>query len=105
TAVNRGINLLVAAAVTATRYVALKSDLYLEQIFKIRRIVNRCGRHQDIEAQNRLEELIEGCGGAGKIDEGMGNRDRVIGESCRRDSLRGARGWTGSSAGVLSLGS
>lgn len=61
-AVNRGINLVVEAAVAATRYVALKSDLYLEEIFKIRRIVNRCGGPQEIEAMNRLEELIEGFG-------------------------------------------
>ncbi len=58
-AVNRGINLVVEAAVAATRYVALKSDLYLEEIFKIRRIVNRCGGPKEIEAMNRLEELIE----------------------------------------------
>jgi hypothetical protein len=58
-AVNRGINLVVEAAVAATRYVALKSDLYLEEIFKIRRIVNRCGGPREIEAMNRLEELIE----------------------------------------------
>ncbi len=58
-AVNRGINLVVEAAVAATRYVALKSDLYLEEIFKIRRIVGRCGGPKEIEAMNRLEELIE----------------------------------------------
>lgn len=61
-AVNRGINLVVEAAVAATRYVALKSDLYLEEIFKIRRIVNRCGGPREIEAMDRLEELIEGSG-------------------------------------------
>lgn len=58
-AVNRGINLVVEAAVAATRYVALKSDIYLEEIFKIRRIVNRCGGPREIEAMDRLEELIE----------------------------------------------
>jgi hypothetical protein len=58
-AVNRGINLVVEAAVAATRYVALKSDLYLEEIFKIRRIVGRCGGPQEIDAMDRLEELIE----------------------------------------------
>jgi hypothetical protein len=58
-AVNRGINLVVEAAVAATRYVALKSDLYLEEIFKIRRIVGRCGGPREIEAMDRLEELIE----------------------------------------------
>jgi hypothetical protein len=58
-AVNRGINLVVEAAVAATRYVALKSDLYLDEIFKIRRIVGRCGGPREIEAMDRLEELIE----------------------------------------------
>ncbi|HPE62911.1 MAG TPA: DUF447 family protein [Methanothrix sp.] len=57
-AVNRGINLVVEAAVAATRYVALKSDLYLEEIFKIRRIVGRCGGPREIEAMDRLDELI-----------------------------------------------
>ncbi|MGC9515730.1 DUF447 domain-containing protein [Methanocrinis sp.] len=58
-AVNRGINLVVEAAVAATRYVALKSDLYLEEIFRIRRIVGRCGGPREIEAMDRLDELIE----------------------------------------------
>ena len=58
-AVNRGINLVVEAAVAATRYVALKSDLYLEEIFKIRRIVGRCGGPREIEAMDRLDELID----------------------------------------------
>ncbi|HOO54994.1 MAG TPA: DUF447 family protein [Methanothrix sp.] len=58
-AVNRGINLVVEAAVAATRYVALKSDLYLDEIFKIRRIVGRCGGPREIAAMDRLEELIE----------------------------------------------
>lgn len=58
-AVNRGINLVVEAAVAATRYVALKSDLYLDEIFKIRRIVGRCGGPREIEAMDRLYELIE----------------------------------------------
>lgn len=57
-AVNRGTNLVVEAAVAATRYVALKSDLYLEEIFKIRRIVNRCGGPREIAAMDRLEELM-----------------------------------------------
>jgi hypothetical protein len=58
-AVNRGINLVVEAAVAATRYVALKSDLYLDEIFKVRRIIGRCGGPREIEAMNRLYELIE----------------------------------------------
>jgi len=58
-AVNRGINLVVEAAVAATRYVALKSDLYLDEIFKIRRIVGRCGGPREIESMDRLYELIE----------------------------------------------
>ncbi len=58
-ALNRGINLVVEAAVAATRYVALKSDLYLEEIFRIRRIVGRCGGPREIEAMDRLDELIE----------------------------------------------
>jgi len=58
-AVNRGINLVVEAAVAATRYVALKSDLYLDEIFRIRRIVGRCGGPREIGAMDRLEELIE----------------------------------------------
>jgi len=57
-AVNRGTNLVVEAAVAATRYVALKSDLYLDEIFKIRRIVGRCGGPKEIEAMDRLDELL-----------------------------------------------
>lgn len=62
-AVNRGVNLVVEAAVAATRYVALRSDLYLEEIFRIRRIVGRCGGPREIEAMDRLEELIEQADG------------------------------------------
>lgn len=58
-AVNRGINLVVEATVAATRYVALRSDLYLEEIFRIKRIVGRCGGPKEIEAMDRLEELME----------------------------------------------
>lgn len=58
-AMNRGVNLVVEAAVAATRYVALRSDLYLEEIFRIRRIVGRCGGPREIEAMDRLEELME----------------------------------------------
>jgi hypothetical protein len=58
-AVNRGVNLVVEAAVAATRYVALRSDLYLEEIFRIRRIVGRCGGSKEIEAMDRLDELME----------------------------------------------
>jgi len=63
-AVNRGINLVVEAAVAATRYVALKSDHYLDEIFRIRRIVRRCGGPREIAAMDRLEELIEEREGA-----------------------------------------
>jgi hypothetical protein len=62
-AVNRGVNLVVEAAVAATRYVALRSDIYLEEIFRIRRIVGRCGGPREIEAMDRLEELIEQADG------------------------------------------
>ncbi|MGB3943160.1 MAG: DUF447 domain-containing protein, partial [Methanothrix sp.] len=62
-AVNRGVNLVVEAAVAATRYVALRSDIYLEEIFRIRRIVGRCGGPKEIEAMDRLEELIDRADG------------------------------------------
>lgn len=58
-AVNRGTNLVVEAAVAATRYVALKSDLYFEEILKLKRIVDRCGGPREIAAMDRLYELLE----------------------------------------------
>jgi len=56
--INRGTNLVIEAAVAATRYVALESDLYYDEIIRLRRIIGRCGGPRDIEAMQRLEELL-----------------------------------------------
>ncbi|MHC1631874.1 MAG: DUF447 domain-containing protein [Methanotrichaceae archaeon] len=58
-AVNRGTNLAIEAAVAATRYVALGSELYLDEILKLRRIVSRCGGPSDIKAMERLDTLLD----------------------------------------------
>ena len=58
-AVNRGTNLVIEAAVAATRYVALGSEIYLDEIFKIRRIVGRCGGPRDVEAMELLDKILD----------------------------------------------
>jgi hypothetical protein len=58
-AFNRGANLVVEAAVAATRYLALRTDSYYEEIMKTRRIVERCGGPRDREAMTWLMDKID----------------------------------------------
>lgn len=58
-AFNRGANLVVEAAVAATRYLALRTDSYYEEIMKIKRIVDRCGGPRDRDAMERLMDRID----------------------------------------------
>lgn len=57
-AVNRGTNLVIEAAVAATRYLALRTDSYYEELMKLQRIINRCGGPRDREAMDRLMDRI-----------------------------------------------
>ena len=58
-AFNRGANLVVEAAVAATRYLALRTDSYYEEIMKIKRIVDRCGGPRERDAMERLMDRID----------------------------------------------
>lgn len=58
-AFNRGANLVVEAAVAATRYLALRTDSYYEEIMKIKRIVERCGGPRERDAMERLMDRID----------------------------------------------
>ncbi len=58
-AVNRGANLVVEAAVAATRFLALRTDSYYDEIMKLRRIINRCGGPREREAIERLMDRID----------------------------------------------
>jgi len=58
-AVNRGANLVVEAAVAATRYMALGTDSYFEDLMRMQRIINRCGGPREREAMDRLMERID----------------------------------------------
>ncbi|HOV81061.1 MAG TPA: DUF447 family protein [Methanothrix sp.] len=58
-AVNRGANLVVEAAVAATRYMALRTDSYFEDLMRMQRIINRCGGPREREAMDRLMERID----------------------------------------------
>lgn len=58
-AINRGANLVVEAAVAATRYLALRTDSYYEEIMKIKRIVERCGGPRERDAMERLMDRID----------------------------------------------
>lgn len=58
-ALNRGANLVVEAAVAATRYLALRTDSYYEELMKLRRIIDRCGGPRDREAMERLMDRID----------------------------------------------
>jgi hypothetical protein len=58
-AFNRGANLVVEAAVAATRYLALRTDSYYEELLKIKRIVDRCGGPREREAMERLMDRID----------------------------------------------
>ena len=58
-ACNRGANLVVEAAVAATRYLALRTDSYYEELMKMHRIIDRCGGSREREAMDRLMERID----------------------------------------------
>jgi hypothetical protein len=58
-ACNRGANLVIEAAVAATRYLALRTDSYFEELMKMQRIINRCGGPREREAMDRLMERID----------------------------------------------
>jgi hypothetical protein len=60
-AFNRGACLVVEAAVAATRFLALRSDSYLQELFRLQRIINRCGGPREKEAMNRLMDRIDRC--------------------------------------------
>lgn len=57
-AFNRGANLVVEAAVAATRYLALRTDSYYEEMMKLQRIINRCGGPREREAMDRLMDRV-----------------------------------------------
>lgn len=57
-AINRGVSCVIEAAIAATRYNALRVDSYLEEIRKLKRIVQRCGGPREIAAMKRLEEHL-----------------------------------------------
>lgn len=58
-ACNRGANLVIEAAVAATRYLALRTDSYYDEIMKYRRIIDRCGGPREREAMERLMDRID----------------------------------------------
>lgn len=58
-AVNRGANLVIEAAVAATRYLALRTDSYFEELMKTQRIINRCGGPREREAMDRLMDRVD----------------------------------------------
>ncbi len=58
-ACNRGANLVLEAAVAATRYMALRTDSYYEELMKLRRIINRCGGPRERDAMDRLMERVD----------------------------------------------
>jgi len=57
-ACNRGANLVIEAAVAATRYLALRADSYYEELIRLQRIINRCGGPREREAMDRLMDRI-----------------------------------------------
>ena len=58
-AINRGANLVIEAAVAATRYLALRTDSYFEELIKMQRIIDRCGGPREREAMDRLMERVD----------------------------------------------
>ena len=58
-ACNRGANLVIEAAVAATRYLALRTDSYFMELMKMQRIIDRCGGPREREAMDRLMERID----------------------------------------------
>jgi hypothetical protein len=58
-ACNRGANLVIEAAVAATRYMALRTDSYYIELMKLQRIIDRCGGPREREAMGRLMDRID----------------------------------------------
>jgi len=58
-AFNRGASLVVEAAVAATRYMALRTDNYYDELIKMQRIINRCGGPREREAMERLMDRVD----------------------------------------------
>ncbi|MDD2835706.1 MAG: DUF447 family protein [Methanothrix sp.] len=58
-ACNRGANLVIEAAVAATRYLALRTQSYFDELMKMQRIINRCGGPREQEAMDRLMDRID----------------------------------------------
>ena len=58
-ACNRGANLVLEAAVAATRYMALRTDSYYEELMKLQRIIDRCGGPREREAMDRLMDKVQ----------------------------------------------
>ncbi len=57
-AFNRGASLVVEAAVAATRYLALRTDSYYEEMMRLQRIINRCGGPREREAMDGLMDRV-----------------------------------------------
>ncbi|MCX6669503.1 MAG: DUF447 family protein [Methanothrix sp.] len=57
-ACNRGASLVIEAAVAATRYLALCTDSYYEELIRLQRIINRCGGPREREAMDRLMDRV-----------------------------------------------
>ena len=58
-AFNRGANLVIEASVAATRYISLGADSYYEELFKLRRIIDRCGGPRERDAMDRLMNRVD----------------------------------------------
>jgi hypothetical protein len=58
-AFNRGTSLVIEAAVAATRYMALRTDSYYDELTKLQRIINRCGGPREREAMERLMDRVD----------------------------------------------
>ena len=58
-AINRGANLVIEAAVAATRYLALRTDSYFEELMKMQRIIDRCGGPRERLAMEKLMERVD----------------------------------------------
>ena len=58
-AINRGANLVIEAAVAATRYLALRTDSYFEELMKMQRIIDRCGGPRERLAMEQLMERVD----------------------------------------------
>ena len=57
-ACNRGASLVIEAAVAATRYLALCTDSYYEELIRLQKIINRCGGPREREAMDRLMDRV-----------------------------------------------